>query len=202
MKTRSDFVSNSSSSSFVVIADNGTLSTIDVLRNANRYSAYDVPNKTFGCRKFGWQNEMYSSFADKLNWCGIILLNLFEACVNTEIAAGFLGKKASKIDKDYTINKEKYVKWKTLLENVCKSKFGLPIRIDTSLLSIYGGDEDGSYASICSFGCYIDHQSNIFEAPENGDMFKSEESLYNFLAYDESYIQCGNDNEDDNDYNY
>lgn len=195
MKTRIDFVSNSSSSSFIVIADYGKLCSIENFKLLNKKSMnYPIPNKDYGCKEFGWQDEAYNTLEDKLNWCGIILLELYAACRSTELKAGFLGKKASKIDSKYEDLKDKYAKWKAMLEKVCQEKLGIGIYVNSDWIHLYGGEEPSECAYVGLFRCYIDHQSNIFEKPANGRMFESEDALYNFLAYEESYIQCGNDN--------
>ena len=196
MKTREDFVSNSSSSSYIVIASSGSLCSTALISQENKkFMNYSIPNKDHGCKEFGWQDEAYSSLEDKLNWCGIILLELYAACRSIELKAGFLGKKAPKTDSKYEELKDKYAKWKAMLEKVCQEKLGIGIYVNLDWIHPYGGEEPGECAYVGMFGCYIDHQSSIFEAPENGKMFESEDSLYNFLAYQDSYIQCGNDNE-------
>ena len=194
MKTRNDFVSNSSSSSYIVIVDNGEPCCMLPESVKKSMWRYQVPNKDYGCKEFGWQEEAYSTFADKLNWCGIILLDLYAACRRAELKGGVKGKKACKIDAHYNEYREKFFLWKTMLEKVCEEKFGLKIYIDLEWLTTHGGDELDDCAYISTSGCYIDHQSDIFEEPANGKMFASEEALYNFLAYEDSYIQCGNDN--------
>ena len=195
MKTRIDFVSNSSSCSFVVIAANGKCyDASNVKMRSEKEFLYSIPNKD-GCLEFGWQDEMYCTIEDKLNWCGIILLDLYAACRNADFKAAWTDSKPTTLCKGYEDWRNKFIKWKKMLEKVCKERLGFGIYLDLGWLKLYGAeDEDSWQAFVAPFNCYIDHQSNIFESPENGKMFESEDALYNFLAYEESYIQCGNDN--------
>lgn len=195
MKTRIDFVSNSSSCSFIVIADNGKHCDVsDVKMHSEREFLYSIPNKD-GCLKFGWQDEMYNSIEDKLNWCGIILLDLYSACRNADFRAALENKKSTELNEHYETWRNNFIKWKKMLEKVCKERLGFGVYLDLNWLKLYGADHEDSWqAFVEPFDCYIDHQSNIFEEPANGKMFESEDTLYNFLAYEGSYIQCGNDN--------
>lgn len=65
MKVRSGFVSNSSSSSFIVI---GTASLEDIRKLRGQWGGKDnlsiTPN--LGCHQFGWENEKYSHFWDRV----------------------------------------------------------------------------------------------------------------------------------------
>ena len=197
MKTRIDFVSNSSSCSFIVIADTGALCDTSYVKKCSETQfMYSIPNENHGCRQFGWQNEMYDTIEDKLNWCGIVLLDLYAACRNIEFRAVCEGKAPAKVNKNYETWRSNFIKWKSMLEKVCKERLHFGIYLDLNWLKLYGADsENCQQAFVEPFNCYIDHQSNIFEEPANGKMFESEDTLYNFLAYEGSYIQCGNDNE-------
>ena len=66
-----------------------------------------------------------------------------------------------------------------LLKEVCKNEFNIEFKIDLN--------EDRLYA-------YIDHQSGPFENPDNLEMFESYDKLHTFLASEDSYIHCDNDN--------
>lgn len=195
MKTRIDFVSNSSSCSFIVIAENGKMcDSAHIKMCSEKHFLYSIPNKA-GCLEFGWQDEMYNSLEDKLNWCGIILLDLYAACRNADFRAAWTDSKPTMLCEHYEEWRNNFLKWKAMLEKVCKERLGFGVYLDLDWLKLYGAtDEDSWQAYVDTFNCYIDHQSNIFEKPTNGNMFKSEDALYNFLAYEESYIQCGNDN--------
>jgi hypothetical protein len=69
---------------------------------------------------------------------------------------------------------------KIMLSNVCRDRFNLNIEFN--------------YKSIDSFDAFIDHQSNMYESPDNARMFDNEDELYDFLASKDSYIATGNDN--------
>lgn len=66
MKNRSGFVSNSSSSSFIVIGSKLNNSMIKSLREAYGNRSYLEISADLGCHEFGWENTKYSSFWDKV----------------------------------------------------------------------------------------------------------------------------------------
>ena len=122
MKTRIDFVSNSSSCSFVVIAANGKCyDASNVKMRSEKEFLYSIPNKD-GCLEFGWQDEMYCTIEDKLNWCGIILLDLYAACRNADFKAAWTDSKPTTLCKGYEDWRNKFIKWKKILEKVCKER--------------------------------------------------------------------------------
>ena len=64
--------------------------------------------------------------------------------------------------------------------------------IEKSHKYIWVFGEDEPYVDLKD--CCIDHQSNLFEDQNATKVFKTDEMLYNFLAYDDSYVSTGNDN--------
>ena len=184
MKIRTDYVSNSSSSSFIVIAKEGTDETNMIMSNhSNDWMAYQIPNED-GHHEFGWEFRNYSSFEDKMNFVGIQLLEL--QIMASEGARMFYNKNPI----------EEFERCYEMLQKVCKEKFDLIVTLNQGVLSarIFKND-DGTYKSyIClNDNYYIDHQSCVTEDCCM-EMFESEETLYDFLRFEESYIEGGNDN--------
>ena len=188
MKLRSDYVSNSSSSSFIIIADNGEDKTQDIIHDFSSYSedwtCYEVPCKN-GKHEFGWEWEDTCSFEGKLNFVAIQLLYLFLEKIENrdrEYKREFTGKD---FDRLYD-----------MLKKVCKEQFNFNVKLNADAIKthIWHDDEKGYYGySLLNDDYYIDHQSASSEG-ECMEMFESEDALYNFLRFQESYIRGGNDN--------
>ena len=67
MKTRTDFVSNSSSSSFIVIGGAN-------YSNINWYGDTITLPTYKGCSCFGWEFEKHYDFFSKLNFCALLVI--------------------------------------------------------------------------------------------------------------------------------
>ena len=89
MKTRKGFVSNSSSSSFIVIADSGGWTEMKI------DGQLDL-NGSCGENRFGWQEETYSDFASKVNWA------LLQADVYEDDSKEGLRSMIAKVIMEYT----------------------------------------------------------------------------------------------------
>jgi hypothetical protein len=183
MKIRTDFVSNSSSSSFIVIS-NTNLEKLDFYGQT-----ITVPSPEQGNCEFGWQFKEYRSFGAKLNFCALLITDAKRLSRSIEYYKKYLeNHNISNWEIDYTKRMisdmqacyNKYENMQNMLIDVCKNMFNLNIEI-------INPEDEGLFA-------YIDHQSSIYENPDNARMFNSDIDLYNFLVSKDSYISTGNDN--------
>ena len=190
MKLRTDYVSNSSSSSFIIIVKSGTDRTdeikSDFLSYKEDWRSYQIPN-TNGKHEFGWEWEDTNSFEGKLNFVGIQLMYLFlEKMSNKEREYWSRPYTGKDFDRLYD-----------MLQKVCMERFGFNVKLNPDVINTdIGFNEDrGGYYGFTTLadGYYIDHQSASSEG-SCMEMFESEDALYNFLRFDESYIRGGNDN--------
>jgi hypothetical protein len=184
MKIRTDFVSNSSSSSFIVIS-NTNLEKLDFYGQI-----ITVPSPEQGNCEFGWQFKEYYSFGAKLNFCALLITDAKRLNRSIEYYKEYLENhnisnweidNIKRMISGMQACYDKYENMQNMLIDVCKNMFNLNIEI-------IDPENEGLFA-------YIDHQSSIYENPDNASMFNSDIELYNFLASKSSYISTGNDNE-------
>lgn len=173
MKIRQGFVSNSSSSSFVVIKNTGKFHNI-IENELYCKSGILVVDGSLGNLEFGWRNIIYDGFWDKLHFAYI------QACyLNSDRMNYDCYNKKPPFDQPSDSGLK-------MLEEVLKEELG--VREIEWKIQVEDWDNDFG-----PFG-YIDHQSTIYEG-RNWEIFESKESLKSFLFDDESYIQGGNDND-------
>lgn len=169
MKVRAGFVSNSSSSSFVVIAEGGEEEKIPE-RALNPEGELPIPND-FGHYSFGWETITYTDILDRINFtlCQIMYLSddsSFPPKENTEAQEVF--------DTFMEVLKDGGIKPKLIISEEDAKK-------------------EGQFIYAMSFDFYIDHQSSAIEG-KNTEILDSYESMYDFIFRKGSYIQGGNDN--------
>lgn len=169
MKIRSGFVSNSSSSSFIVI---GFVADDNKMKNLRKRfeGTVLVVDKNFGHARFGWETEKYHDMGSKIIFSYIQAISLIEDVRN--------------VDDKF---KAKAEDWLKMLEKVIKDNLGVR-EIEWKLTTILDLEESNG-----KYHAYIDHQSASYEGM-NTQMFDSEEELTRFLFNNDSYIQTGNDN--------
>lgn len=181
MKNRNGFVSNSSSSSFIVYRKGDDKDTGEIpcecITERSRpfgqgtYKVLCLPSKECGDTAFGWENERHHSLMSRLNWCAIQMMY------------------ARNIDKAFELdNGEKAPIWrlKENFKNVVEKCFGVTVEYNYN--SIASDGFEGDFA-------YIDHQSSIYEDRSIPEFFADPEAIEAFLTGAHSYIQGGNDND-------
>lgn len=164
MKIRNSFISNSSSSSFIVIDSkinpNLNLFIDDGIFILGEHGEYE----------FGWQVEDYSDLNSKINFCYLQAKYVQERSTNND-----------HIEMLYKVLKDYFPQIKEII----------PILIIWSdEIEIV---EHPIYGDLRTKEGYIDHQSSATEN-QNLEMFESEDNLRLFLFGVESYIKNDNDN--------
>lgn len=181
MKVRSDFVSNSSSSSFVVIRDCGRWICTAEDAGLSEWAGKELvlPNRAIGLSEFGWEIRIYDGIGEKLNWCALCLIEI--ATLENEIKHR---------DAEEWIRKNPHAgkssKYLEMLKRLCNKTYGIDVRLPT-LEDEKSDDADRGY---------IDHQSGPMENPDAASMFASYEALERFVCNTASHIDGGNDNEE------
>jgi len=188
MKTRTGFVSNSSSSSFVVIdhSDNKEYA-LRVLRSRGTQhergfdeSVLCLPHDLEGmsnCLEFGWERCRRDDFLDRLAFACL------QACYHDDEEAG--------TDNCYSGSARRPTvgSWHEMISNALKSLDDTIKQVEFFVSRDWCQDSDEGVVT-----GFIDHQSSWVEG-SNGEIFDSVEELRDFLFNEGSYVQTCNDNE-------
>ena len=164
MKIRNSFISNSSSSSFIVI-DSKINPDLNLFIDDGIFILGEK-----GEYEFGWQNEKYRDLNSKINFCYIQAKYMVERSTNSDYI-----EMLYKVLKDYFPQIQDIIPILTIWSDNIKYV------------------EHSMYGKMRTKGGYIDHASAATE-DENLEMFESEDNLRAFLFGDNSYIQNDNDN--------
>lgn len=173
MIVRSGFVSNSSSSSFIVIGTGERFNQKDILGAGFDYYIIGVNGRT----DFGWEFATYTDFNSRVNFCLLQSLesgneNHYQVLIETLF--------------DYL---------KVPIYVALTVSYGDEDKFPKKYLEDYQQTRD-EFNDRCLTRGYIDHQSSVVEG-ENMEMFESVESLRDFLFNTDSYIETGNDNDEE-----
>jgi len=173
---RNDFVSNSSSASFIVVSKEPE-GFKDIMQNRAPTGVVSLPDPEIGRSQFGRCAEQFTSIGAKLNFAAIQLcdLNRISLLPEKELNSWYAKTVQKYIDK--------YEEYEKMFVNVCK-------RLGFDVVLNYSYNDNNDYS------CWIDHSSSVCEG-ENMCIFNDEETLYNFLKNCYSYIQMLSDEEED-----
>jgi hypothetical protein len=197
MKIRNGFISNSSSSSFVVFGPSQNYEIPQLLKTQKKQDTLKIPNTFGGETEFGRQRQNYYDFGSRLNWAVLQALYIKEIWDDEKN-----GIPRKYVDRVYEGENWEFVTKHhddlEILYKVLKENLGIETIINNfdKVDSFIDHSFDDPHVS-----CYIDHGSNWHDNKKNViDIFgeePNEDSIFEWLFNSDNYIANRSDEYND-----